>query len=458
MFDNLLQVLSNNQFNTSIWGDEGFSAILSMKSLPNIIKIIARDTSPPLWNIWEWLFFNLFGTGEIVIRSLALIFFLGTIFFTFKIGELLWDRRAGFLAAVLTFLNPFFFTYAFEGRMYSIMSLGVAASMYFFLKIIYSKGSVKKTSVVGYVLSTLWAMYSHHFAIFVLIVQGGWFLFEILFGNKKAAKVIFKSFLLIGLGYLPWVIPLYNQTSKVGGGFWLGTPTVADARGLLEKYLGSGIVHPWQQAALVGFLIIFVLRKWSLDKKALILLSWFLGPITLTWIVSQFFQSIFFDRYLLYTVPAAMILAGSRGRKLTAYVLPILVFVLVSIDVYYFTHPVKRPFRELSSLVKQEMRAGDFLINWNSSAHHLWETKYYGIDAPIYIPDGGELPFFVGTALMDTNDLIDNLPNDAKRVGVVTSGSVDDIRLPGYTLSTERHFQNSWEGSAGVNFAWFEPN
>ena len=31
-------------FNQSIWGDEGFSAILSMKSLPEIIKIIATDT------------------------------------------------------------------------------------------------------------------------------------------------------------------------------------------------------------------------------------------------------------------------------------------------------------------------------------------------------------------------------------------------------------------------------
>jgi len=29
-----------NVFNQSIWGDEGFSAILSMKSLPEIIKII----------------------------------------------------------------------------------------------------------------------------------------------------------------------------------------------------------------------------------------------------------------------------------------------------------------------------------------------------------------------------------------------------------------------------------
>ena len=112
-----------NQFTTSIWGDEGFSAILSMKSLPEIIQVISRDTSPPLWNITEWFAFQLFGTSEIVIRSLAFLYFLAAIFFTYKIGKLLWNKKTGILAAILTFLNPFFFIYAFEGRMYSIMSL-----------------------------------------------------------------------------------------------------------------------------------------------------------------------------------------------------------------------------------------------------------------------------------------------------------------------------------------------
>src|SRR3970040_1506379 len=142
----------DNVFNQSIWGDEGFSAILSMKSLPEVIKIISRDTSPPLWNILEWLFFRLFGTEEIVIRSLAFLFFMGTVFFTFKIGQLLWGKRTGFLAATLTFLNPFFFTYAFEGRMYSILALGVTASTYFYLRILRSEKKINRLDKIGYVV------------------------------------------------------------------------------------------------------------------------------------------------------------------------------------------------------------------------------------------------------------------------------------------------------------------
>src|SRR5258708_5465134 len=163
-----------NQYTASLWGDEGFSAILSMHSLPDIIKIIINDTSPPLWNICEWIVFHLFGTSEIVIRLLASFFFLITIFFAYKIGSFLWDRKTGLLAAALAFLNPFFFTYAFEGRMYSIMSAGVAGSMYFFLRIVLYKKSVKTYHIIGFVLATLWALYSHHFAMFAVIAEGLW--------------------------------------------------------------------------------------------------------------------------------------------------------------------------------------------------------------------------------------------------------------------------------------------
>lgn len=435
-------------FNQSIWGDEGFSAILSMKSLPEIIKIIATDTSPPLWNITEWLLFNTLGTAEIYIRGLAFLYFSLTIFFTYKIGKLLWDKKTGLIAAALTFLNPFFFIYAFEGRMYSILALGVTASMYFFLKIMRSK-NVEKRDMAGYVIATLWAMYSHHFAMFALMVQGLWFIREYIFGKRKRAMGMLKAFVFVGIGYLPWVVPLYKQVTMVGGGFWLGTPTLKDFFELLGKYLGAGIKHKFQEIALTLTLIILVFRNWlKKPKEDLFLLSWFVGPIALTWFISQVFQSIFFDRYLLYTIPGAMLLVASKRKRLSEIIIAALVLVCIIINYHYFTHPTKLPFREMANYVKQTRQEGDFLINWNSSAHHIWETKYYGIPAPIYIPGGGELPYFVGTALMEKDDVISELPANIKRVGVVTTGPIEEIELPGYTKGKAKQLDN-------LKFIWY---
>ena len=122
-----------NQFTVSLWGDEAFSAILSMKSIPEIISIASRDTHPPFFNLLEHFWFIFFGTSEISIRSLVFILFLISVFFVYKIGESLWDKKTGVLAALLTALNPFFFAYAFEGRMYSLLAATIAASMYFFI-------------------------------------------------------------------------------------------------------------------------------------------------------------------------------------------------------------------------------------------------------------------------------------------------------------------------------------
>lgn len=438
-------------FNQSIWGDEGFSAILSMKPLPEIIKIIATDTSPPLWNIWEWLVFNTLGTDEVYIRGLSFTFFLGTVFFTYKIGAHFWNRKTAIIAALLTFLNPFFFTYAFEGRMYSILALGVTASMYFFLK----------RRFWPYIIATLWALYSHHFAFFAVFVQGLWFLYELLFDKKKRAKKRFRTFIYVGLGYLPWVYPLYTQTKMVSGGFWLGKPDTNDLGKLIAEYLAAGISNKnlsipiidkplfLVTSYLVGLSLIF--RKWLKSiKKTVFLLLWFLLPIGATWLISQYFQSIFFNRYLLYTIPAAMlILASYRRFPLSNILIGVIIIAFSLIDYHYFTHPTKLPFRELASYVKEEKTENDFLVNWNAGSHHLWETKYYGIPAPIYIPpDGGELPFFVGTALMEKEDVTREIPENAERVGVVTSGPVDEVSLPGYTELEAKYFD-------GLNFIWY---
>jgi len=429
-------------FNQSLWGDEGFSAILSMKTLPEIIKIIIRDTSPPLWNICEHFIFKVFGTDEIYIRGLSLLFFLGTVFFTYKIAAHLFNKKTAFFASLLLFLNPFFFVYAFEGRMYSIMSFGVAGSMYFFLR--------RKWK--SYVFFTLWALYSHHFAMFILFVQAVWFLYEFFFGEKTVAKKMFKYFLIVGLGYLPWAYPLYLQISMVKGGFWLGKPNSGDLAHIIFDYLAEGIKReitiPLLDVALYKLALIFtfvtlLLRNWTKNTKStLFFLSWFFVPIIVTYLISQKFTSVFYNRYLLYTIPAAALLLATCKRGVASYITISLTLIsFFIIDYNYFVNPSKLPFRTYSEYVKSVSDKRDYLINWNSNgSHHLWETKYYGIGAPIYSTSGSDLPYFVGTALMEENDIVREIPESANSVGVVTSGNTDEVKLTGFTQKEFKEF------------------
>jgi hypothetical protein len=345
------------------------------------------------------------------------------------------------LAFVFTFLNPFFFIYAFEGRMYSIMALGAAASMYFYLAIITREKKKKKYSlpkklIVGYALATAWALYSHHFAIFAVFVQGIGFLIEVGRRRWHTVYALVIGFALAGIFYIPWIIPLYNQTKMVTGGFWLGTPTTDDLKKLIYEYLAKGTYHRLSQTALYLVFASLLVRRWHITiHKTLLLAMWFLVPIVATWLVSQKIQSIFYNRYLLYAIPGAMLVLVSNRRAISNILLGILIIVFAIIDFHYFTHPIKRPFQELAAYVIENKRGDDYLVNWNSTSHHLWETKYYQIPAPIYLPQGsGNLPFFVGTALMEQQDIVSTIPpKKYYRVGVITSGPIDEVVIPGYT-------------------------
>lgn len=291
-----------NQFNASLWGDEAFSAVLSKNTPLNIVKIIIKDTSPPLYNLTLHFWYKIFGLSETSIRLLSFSYYTLAIIFIYYIGKLVWNKKTGFIAALLSFLNPFFFIYAFEGRMYSTLALGVTASTYFFLKILHGKN--KNLDILAYALSIDWALYSHHFAIFSLIPQIIWTAIEFLKRNKKTSVKIIKGMVLAALLYTPWLYPLYKQTTMVASGFWLGKPTLVDLKNLIYEYLSEGIKNPKTQIpfinkelgriALYLVIITFVIRRWHKNlEKSFFFVCWFFLPIITVWLLSQKMQSIF---------------------------------------------------------------------------------------------------------------------------------------------------------------------
>ena len=425
-----------NQFTTSLWGDEAWAATLAIKPFLQIIKIVAKDTSPPLYYLLLHGWMRIFGSSEIAIRSLSFLFFLATVLTVYFIGKRLWDRKTGLIASLLALTNPFLFTYAFEGRMYSLLVLTSTLSLYFFLK----------KHRWGFILATTAALYTHHFSLFVVIFEAIWRFKENWGKNLKQFIKSFFDFLIIGLLYLPWFYPLYYQTSLVGSGFWLGKPTLNIFKETLQKFLiGSG-KEALRQVAYWSIIATLALRRWFREKeKTIFLLCWFFIPLLLTYLISQFFQSIFYDRYMLMVIPASSLLIASLRRKVSFIFIFIAIFSLATLNYYYFLHPTKKPFKELANFLKQEAKNLP-LINYNAAAHHLWESKYYGLQAPIYAPQ--PLPFYTGTALMEKGDIIQNLP-DEKKIGVITSARVEEVEIPGYHQTKTQSFGQ-------LSFIWIE--
>lgn len=418
-----------NQFTASLWGDEAWAVALAVKPVLKIIQIVAKDTSPPLYYLLLHFWLKIFGNSEVAIRSLSFIFFLSTVLMVYLIGQHLWDKKTGFIAALLVFTNPFLFNYAFEGRMYSLLALTSTLSVYFFLK----------KHRLGFILSSVAALYTHHFSIFIIFFEGLWRLSEIWRNPIKKILIAFSDFLIIGFLYLPWFCPLYYQTSLVASGFWLGKPTWEVFKETVQKFaVGSGM-ETIRRLAWWSVIATLLLKNWLKDKKnSLFLLGWFFTPLILTFLISQFFQPIFFDRYMLIVIPAGSLLIASLRRKISFIFILLTIILLAILNYQYFLHPIKKPFRELASYLKKE--ATDLiLINYNAAAHHLWESKYYGLEAPIYAP--APLPFYTGTALMEKGDVINQLP-DKETIGLITSASPQEVKIAGYSIEKIKQFDS----------------
>lgn len=416
-----------NQFTASLWGDEAWAATLAIKPVGKIISLVARDTSPPFYYLILHFWLKIFGTSEVAIRSLSFLFFLGTVLTVYFIGKHLWDKKTGLWAALLTLVNPFLFQYAFEGRMYSLLVFTATLSVYFFLK----------KQRLGFILATLAALYTHHFALFIVFFETLWHFAQNWQKPKWEILKSFSSFAFVGLGYLPWIYPLYYQTSQVASGFWLGKPDFEAFKELVLKFVIGPQRGIWERASLWAILGVFLLRRWSKEKaKSIFLLGWFFIPLFLTFLISQIFQSIFFDRYMLMIIPAAPILLASQGRKLSLVFLVIIIFSLATVNWRYFLNPTKRPFRDLANFVKQQA-PGLTRVNYNATAHHLFESKYYGIPAPIYAPT--PLPFYTGTALMTKEDVIRTLPKK-NEILLISSESPEKINLPPFKIEKSQNF------------------
>jgi len=461
----------NNQLTTSLWGDESFTAVAVQNNFSRMLQIVANDTAPPLYYIFLFIWTRIFGNSEIAIRSLSVLLYLGTIFTVYLIAKKIQGKWAGIFAALLALANPFLFPFAFEGRMYAILVFFVTLSFYFFIKDNRRLKSATTNSAVanfssrlslGYVISSAAALYSHHYAALALIFQ---FLYRLFVGvaqfiarykNNRPAKPwrsgaitkIFKPYLFIGLLYLPWLYPLYKQLTMVSSGFWLGKPKLIDLPLLYGKYLiGSKLLFPWQKYLIIFPILILILKKWKKNLKSnLLLLGWAIVPVLIAFLISQGKTSLFYDRYLIFIIPAITLLLAVNYRKISLPLIIIFSLPFFYINYHYFTHPTKRPFRQLSQYIKQNTESNDFLINYNGSAHHLWETKYYGLNAPLYVP-GQDLPYYVGTAQMTKNDIIKTLP-DINRIGVIGSEEPKKIQIENYRLLDYKKF-------GSLSFSWF---
>jgi mannosyltransferase len=358
----------------SLWLDEATSLMLARMDVPTLVEWTALDIHPPLYytllHIWlaalEAL--GMAWPSEVAIRSLSALAGVLTVGVVYGLGKTLFGRRTGLLAALLMAVAPMHIWYSQEARMYTWVTLFMAASLLAAVRLWIQSGSETRAPSRAavrpeggsetrapwwgvwwgvYVLSSAAALYTHYYAVFVLLIQN-LFLLALWVLRRRRPAVLWRWLAAQGailLLFAPW-LPIFILPITVGGGGWItmggvGRPSVAALAQTAVLYMvGLGretIPALVRRLAYLLFAALFVFGVWSwggakredrlvdesvgdgLDLRPYEALGLVLGylvlPLALAWGASQVFKPMYSARYMLpFLVPFVLLVARGLAR------------------------------------------------------------------------------------------------------------------------------------------------
>ena len=157
----------------SFWLDELVTASLLDRGLADVLGEIPRtEATPYLYYVVAWSWAQVFGLGEVGLRSLSALAGTATIPVAYGAGVVLVSRRTGIVAAALVATSPFLVWYSQEARSYALFALlGAASVLTFGLAL---RGD--RHWLAGWSVVCALTVATHYFGVFLVGAEVVWLL------------------------------------------------------------------------------------------------------------------------------------------------------------------------------------------------------------------------------------------------------------------------------------------
>src|SRR5574341_530026 len=164
----------------SLWNDEGNSARIAERPISAIVEGAAGDIHPPGYYLLLAGWRTLAGQSEFALRMLSALAGVLTVGVVYVIGASLFERRVGLIGALLAALSPFQVYYGQEARMYALVGLLAALSIWLTGKVLALPGQMiagrfnRRRALaifVAYVLTNTAGLYTHYSFPLILLAE-----------------------------------------------------------------------------------------------------------------------------------------------------------------------------------------------------------------------------------------------------------------------------------------------
>lgn len=385
---------------TDLWYDEACSWFTAKQLFPmgimgNLLNLDLQHT--PLYFFLLHLWIKLFGDSEIAMRSLSLLFGIGTLPLVFTATKKLADNKTARFAFALACISPLLVLFSVEVRMYPMVIFLVILSLNYlidFEKTRETKALIKlgitniliPYTLVGGILYNiaLWATYSTY-----LYAE-----------NKKDFFKYLKGLSAELIGLIPYFV-LIIYYAKMRSVFVIsheGALTFFQVVDVIRNFFGATIekniywpsLEPYQITFLFALLVVvpcvyFIYGYIQGLKKTEgflnILYKIFLTSFGLSLVFSIFEVNVFTVRYILYLVIPMFILAiiGLFKTLPTKHVERFLVIFIIACGIFNYINA--KEFKILKTLSFKTVRIEADKLN-------------LGVDDVVIMPFGADAPYY----------------------------------------------------------------
>jgi mannosyltransferase len=382
----------------SLWLDEGATVTLARMAWPHFVHVWWYGEAS-----FQGAFFLLMrgwlhlGQGEVWVRLPAAIFGIASIPLIYLLARKLVGVGPALASAAILAFSPTHVYYSQEARSYTLTILLAMVSSWFFVNAV--EDNRERDWALWTVFGVL-AVYSHYFASLVLVAQA-----SSLFFDKKPTP--WGRLVIHGLAILAITAPGLTYVLRVPPEAmtfpWMPKPSPKQMLHLALFLGGSG--EKFLLAALLWIAGVIAIRRERNAEpipgsywRGMLVISWAALPIALTALVSLR-HPIFVQRYMIFSLPATVMLAG-RGmsvlpKRRLGFWLVIALCVASVPTIFVGYRKPREDWRNATNVILASARSGDAvavypfyaivgydyyrLLDPHAPALHPFTQPYYGV-------------------------------------------------------------------------------
>ena len=394
-----------------LWYDEASTALMARAGVAEIVQFHWRSAfeHPPLWVLLMHFWSMIWGQSEFALRLPAA--FAGALLvpMTWQNLRLCWpsDRIVRLVAALFIAISPVLILYSQEARMYAIITLLAAISIYLFLRL---QKSDSWGLLAAFIIANVVMLGVHYYS--VLLIAAETLCTLLMWRSRQRGRARFIAGLALSI--LPLILwtalsPGFQTTLRSV----MAQPSRGDGTWQIwadhlwrDITFGSVVWQPSRSA--VGYIlapllllgVYAALRPGDQSGPQADRLLGRMGGILFTFVLvtallaSAAFQNAIHTRYILFAVPAFYVLIAlgvgllwhrARWLGIVALLAPLVVAALGL--THYYSLYQKSGYRHMARAIVAQAAPEDAIL-LESPRQHLLAKYYLPADRPIYpLPD-----------------------------------------------------------------------